>query len=169
MRVFIIKPGKSEKRKNVKRESRIENAKCGGYKSMEFYLHAICATLAQNAENAESENLFACAHKYFMDSIRFWRSTRRLFKPLTHSLSLSSSPSLCFCRYSPLTPPTTNWFPVKGVTIADGSSHCNQFICNVELEKLNVHSSGQYRCEVSGDAPEFKLIDKSANMTVGGR
>ncbi|XP_030370384.1 uncharacterized protein LOC115621004 [Scaptodrosophila lebanonensis] len=72
-----------------------------------------------------------------------------------------------FFRYSPLTPPTTNWFPVKGVTIDDGSSHCNQFICNVELEKLNVHSSGQYRCEVSGDAPEFKLIDKAANMTVG--
>ncbi|EDV93270.1 GH19209 [Drosophila grimshawi] len=72
-----------------------------------------------------------------------------------------------FFRYSPLTPPTTNWFPVKGVTIAEGSSHCNQFICNVELEKLNVHSSGQYRCEVSGDAPEFKLIDKAANMTVG--
>ncbi|KAL9894697.1 uncharacterized protein LOC119635207 [Glossina fuscipes] len=72
-----------------------------------------------------------------------------------------------FFRYSPLTPPTTNWFPVKGVTIADGSSHCNQFICNVELEKLSVHSSGSYRCEVSGDAPEFKLIDKTANMTVG--
>ncbi|XP_017953515.1 uncharacterized protein LOC108649032 [Drosophila navojoa] len=72
-----------------------------------------------------------------------------------------------FFRYSPLTPPTTNWFPVKGVTIADGSSHCNQFICNVELEKLNIHSSGQYRCEVSGDAPEFELIDKAANMTVG--
>ncbi|XP_068153284.1 uncharacterized protein beat-Vc [Drosophila tropicalis] len=72
-----------------------------------------------------------------------------------------------FFRYSPVTPPTTNWFPVKGVTIADGSSHCNQFICNVELEKLNVHSSGQYRCEVSGDAPEFKLIDQTANMTVG--
>ncbi|XP_037952001.1 fasciclin-3-like [Teleopsis dalmanni] len=72
-----------------------------------------------------------------------------------------------FFRYSPLTPPTTNWFPVKGVTIADGSSHCNQFLCNVELEKLNVHSSGSYRCEVSGDAPEFKLIDKTANITVG--
>ncbi|XP_017140082.1 uncharacterized protein LOC108154331 [Drosophila miranda] len=72
-----------------------------------------------------------------------------------------------FFRYSPLTPPTTNWFPVKGVTIAEGSSHCNQFICNVELEKLNIHSSGQYRCEVSGDAPEFKLIDQTANMTVG--
>ncbi|ALC45851.1 beat-Vc [Drosophila busckii] len=72
-----------------------------------------------------------------------------------------------FFRYSPLTPPTTNWFPVKGVTIADGSSLCNQFMCNVELEKLNVNSSGQYRCEVSGDAPEFKLIDKAANLTVG--
>ncbi|EDW42400.1 uncharacterized protein LOC6606613 [Drosophila sechellia] len=72
-----------------------------------------------------------------------------------------------FFRYSPLTPPTTNWFPVKGVTIADGSPHCNQFICNVELEKLTAHSSGQYRCEVSGDAPEFKLIDQTANMTVG--
>ncbi|XP_037943668.1 uncharacterized protein LOC119676502 [Teleopsis dalmanni] len=74
-----------------------------------------------------------------------------------------------FFRYSPLTPPTTNWFPVKGVTIADGSSHCNQFLCNVELEKLNVHSSGSYRCEVSGDAPEFKLIDKTANITVGSK
>ncbi|XP_044314949.1 uncharacterized protein LOC108053420 [Drosophila rhopaloa] len=72
-----------------------------------------------------------------------------------------------FFRYSPLTPPTTNWFPVTGVTIADGSPHCNQFICNVELEKLSAHSSGQYRCEVSGDAPEFKLIDQTANMTVG--
>ncbi|XP_052858902.1 uncharacterized protein LOC128266430 [Drosophila gunungcola] len=72
-----------------------------------------------------------------------------------------------FFRYSPLTPPTTNWFPVAGVTIADGSPHCNQFICNVELEKLSAHSSGQYRCEVSGDAPEFKLIDQTANMTVG--
>jgi len=39
----------------------------------------------------------------------------------------------------------------------------------VELEKLTAHSSGQYRCEVSGDAPEFKLIDQTANMTVGGR
>lgn len=75
----------------------------------------------------------------------------------------------CICRYSPLTPPTTNWFPVRGVTIAEGSSHCNQFICNVELKNLNVHSSGSYRCEVSGDAPEFKLIDKTANMTVGGK
>ncbi|KAM7360717.1 beaten path Vc [Cochliomyia hominivorax] len=72
-----------------------------------------------------------------------------------------------FFRYSPLTPPTTNWFPVRGVTIAEGSSHCNQFICNVELKNLNVHSSGSYRCEVSGDAPEFKLVDETANMTVG--
>lgn len=71
-------------------------------------------------------------------------------------------------RYSPLTPPTTNWFPVKGVTIAEGSSHCNQFICNLELEQLNTQSTGSYRCEVSGDAPEFKLIDKTANMTVAG-
>ncbi|XP_055850744.1 uncharacterized protein LOC129915283 [Episyrphus balteatus] len=72
-----------------------------------------------------------------------------------------------FFRYSPLTPPTTNRFPVQGVTIADGSYVCNQFICNVELEKLNLFSSGAYRCEVSGDAPEFKLIDKTANMSVG--
>lgn len=121
------------------------------------------------------------AHKYFMDTIFAQHSNSKAF---ARALSLYLSPSLtlsvslvlsvtlsqflCFCRYSPLTPPTTNWFPVKGVTIADGSSHCNQFICNVELEKLNIHSSGQYRCEVSGDAPEFELIDKAANMTVGG-
>ncbi|XP_058982812.1 uncharacterized protein LOC101896291 [Musca domestica] len=72
-----------------------------------------------------------------------------------------------FFRYSPLTPPTRNWFPVKGVSIAAGSSHCNQFICEVELEKLSPQSSGSYRCEVSGDSPEFKLIGESSNMTVG--
>lgn len=94
----------------------------------------------------------------------------KLQSPIAPSPSRPNATYLClsFCRYSPLTPPTTNWFPVKGVTIANGSPHCNQFICNVELEKLNASSSGQYRCEVSGDAPEFKLIDQSANMTVGG-
>ena len=71
-------------------------------------------------------------------------------------------------RYSPKTPPTYNTFPVKGITISTGSYFCNQFMCNAEIDGLSQHSSGSYKCEVSEDAPEFKLIDQIANMTVGG-
>lgn len=42
-------------------------------------------------------------------------------------------------------------------------------MCNAEIDGLSQLSSGTYKCEVSEDAPEFKLIDQTANMTVGGR
>lgn len=71
-------------------------------------------------------------------------------------------------RYSPKTPPTYNTFPVRGITISSGSYFCNQFMCNAEIDGLSQLSSGTYKCEVSEDAPEFKLIDQTANMTVGG-
>lgn len=71
-----------------------------------------------------------------------------------------------FFRYSPMTHPTILKFPVDGVTISDKKFTCNQFYCSIQLENLSQRSSGAYRCEVSGDAPEFKLISKTANMTV---
>jgi hypothetical protein len=34
---------------------------------------------------------------------------------------------------------------------------------------LSNDSSGAYRCELSGDAPEFKLVHETSNMTVVGK
>lgn len=42
-------------------------------------------------------------------------------------------------------------------------------MCKAEIDGLSQLSSGTYKCEVSEDAPEFKLIDQTANMTVGGK
>ncbi|XP_055381483.1 uncharacterized protein LOC129612058 [Condylostylus longicornis] len=72
-----------------------------------------------------------------------------------------------FFRYSPMTQRSIMTFEVAGVRIGSTDYFCNQFICNVELKHLTRDSSGAYRCEVSGDAPEFKLVGQQANMTVG--
>lgn len=57
-------------------------------------------------------------------------------------------------------------FPVEGVQVVTPESLCNQFLCQIWLTNLSRHSSGQYRCEVSGDAPQFALANGSKNMTV---
>lgn len=59
-------------------------------------------------------------------------------------------------------------FPVDGVQVLDGKNFCNESSCRVELSSLGIKSSGVYRCEVSGDAPHFKLTTRAANMTVAG-
>lgn len=66
--------------------------------------------------------------------------------------------------------PNVRTFPVDGVTvIRDSPEHyCNRFMCRIQLHRLNIKSSGTYRCEVSGDAPEFKLAHGVYNMTVAG-
>lgn len=38
----------------------------------------------------------------------------------------------------------------------------------MSLEQLGIYTSGAYRCEISGDAPEFKLVSQTANMTIAG-
>jgi hypothetical protein len=58
-------------------------------------------------------------------------------------------------------------FTVEGVHVS--AEHvCNDKFCTIHLDNLNLESSGAYRCEVSGDAPEFKLSHETSNMTVAG-
>ncbi|EAT32238.1 AAEL015649-PA [Aedes aegypti] len=73
-----------------------------------------------------------------------------------------------FFRYSPMLEPNVRTFPVDGVSVVrDSPEHyCNRFMCSIQLQRLNIKSSGTYRCEVSGDAPEFKLAHGVYNMMV---
>ena len=60
-------------------------------------------------------------------------------------------------------------FNVEGVTLIDKIySYCNKVTCTISLTYLSQQSSGAYRCEISGDAPEFKLISKTGHMTIAG-
>ena len=71
-----------------------------------------------------------------------------------------------------MTYPSIMKFPVVGVNLQlstlDRNYNCNHEICTIVLERLSIKSGGAYRCEISGDAPEFKLISETANMTIGG-
>lgn len=64
--------------------------------------------------------------------------------------------------------PSIMKFNVDGVTLAEQTFHCNKVTCSVNLAQLGPRTSGLYRCEVSGDAPEFKLEWKTGNMTIAG-
>lgn len=68
-----------------------------------------------------------------------------------------------------MTPPTFSQFHVAGVTIVRDNYFCNEKTCSIEIKDLKLSSSGAYRCEVSGDAPAFKLTSRTANMTVAGK
>ncbi|EDV93263.1 GH18359 [Drosophila grimshawi] len=71
-----------------------------------------------------------------------------------------------FFRYAPLMQTVFRKFPVQGVQLIDDGNECNESSCRVELNLLGVKSSGVYRCEVSGDAPHFKLTARAGNMSV---
>lgn len=59
-------------------------------------------------------------------------------------------------------------FSVEGVHVS--ADHlCSEKFCTIHLDNLSNDSSGAYRCEVSGDAPEFKLVHETSNMTVVGK
>lgn len=59
-------------------------------------------------------------------------------------------------------------FPVVGAN-ADEIARCNARHCSVTLTHLNRLSAGSYKCEVSTDAPTFKVAFDTANMTVVGK
>jgi hypothetical protein len=59
-------------------------------------------------------------------------------------------------------------FAVDGVHVSSDHT-CNEKLCTIHLDNLSSDSSGAYRCEVSGDAPEFKLVHETSNMTVVGK
>lgn len=64
--------------------------------------------------------------------------------------------------------PTIRTFPVNGVHLVEQTNTCNKMTCSIGLEQLGIYTSGAYRCEISGDAPEFKLVSRTANMTIAG-
>ncbi|XP_055715549.1 uncharacterized protein LOC129809616 [Phlebotomus papatasi] len=72
-----------------------------------------------------------------------------------------------FFRYAPMMSPKIMTFPVVGVTLPkDQPFDCSKTTCSVILDQLEPRTSGSYRCEISGDAPEFKLISETGNMTI---
>lgn len=56
-------------------------------------------------------------------------------------------------------------FTVEGVHVSS-DYFCNNKSCTIHLDNLHHDTSGYYRCEVSGDAPEFKLAHDGNNMTI---
>jgi methyl coenzyme M reductase alpha subunit len=65
-------------------------------------------------------------------------------------------------------PPTMS-FPVPGVHLVPDGTNCSLFHCQVKLRNLTRdHSGGAYRCEVSSEAPTFRLAAKTHNVTVAG-
>lgn len=78
-----------------------------------------------------------------------------------------------FFRYTPLRQPHVMSFPVAGVHLVGDSaydtrdSQCGVDRCIVKLERLTTaHSGGSYRCEVSTEAPAFRVAFDTANVTV---
>jgi hypothetical protein len=60
-----------------------------------------------------------------------------------------------------------SFFEVAGIKVGS-DFFCNDKMCKVQLDNLSSETSGAYRCEVSGDAPDFKLSHLTGNMTVVG-
>ena len=87
---------------------------------------------------------------------------------MLNGTTLCESSSKKKIRYAPLMPTKQNMiFTVEGIHVS--SDHvCNDKFCTIHLDNLSNESSGAYRCEVSGDAPEFQLSHETSNMTVVG-
>lgn len=65
--------------------------------------------------------------------------------------------------------PAIMTFPVVGVSLPKDQTYiCTRTTCTITLSHLEPKTSGSYGCEVSGDAPEFKLDSQTANMTIAG-
>ncbi|CAH0562665.1 unnamed protein product [Brassicogethes aeneus] len=72
-----------------------------------------------------------------------------------------------FFRYAPSGPNNYVQYPVSGVTVDTTRSHCTRDTCELMLIDLQrPYSSGAYRCEVSSEAPAFRLASQTFNITV---
>lgn len=70
----------------------------------------------------------------------------------------------------PYQQPHVKTFPVAGVHMLPEETNCGQNRCKVRLTSLTRdHSGGAYRCEVSSDAPAFRLASETHNVTVAGQ
>ena len=75
-----------------------------------------------------------------------------------------------FFRYTPAATVTITQFPVIGVHVDKHSSKCMPDGCDLLLKELSrPQSSGAYRCEVSTEAPAFRLASQTHNVTVAGK
>ncbi|XKL59736.1 hypothetical protein PGB90_000752 [Kerria lacca] len=67
-----------------------------------------------------------------------------------------------FFRYMPDNIPNIQTFPVEGVNLDVSQSNKT----TVTLQQLNFNSSGNYRCEVSKDGPNFETVVRNGDMKV---
>ncbi|XP_044750409.1 uncharacterized protein LOC123310808 [Coccinella septempunctata] len=71
-----------------------------------------------------------------------------------------------FFRYSPKGRKPL-LFEVTGVQVDLFNTKCNMSFCYLSMKNLTrSYSSGAYRCEVSIEAPTFRLVSKTQNITV---
>lgn len=72
-----------------------------------------------------------------------------------------------FYRFTPFSIPNEARMMIKGVKISEKHDLiCNEKLCKIQLQDLSAASSGIYKCEIAGDAPNFKVIQNQTNMTV---
>ncbi|XP_045470373.1 uncharacterized protein LOC123677728 [Harmonia axyridis] len=72
-----------------------------------------------------------------------------------------------FFRYSPAGQQQLLQFQVLGVHVDVSRTKCSMTSCNLVLNDLSrTFSSGAYRCEVSTEAPTFRLASQTHNITV---
>ncbi|XP_033607840.1 uncharacterized protein LOC111865754 isoform X2 [Cryptotermes secundus] len=67
-----------------------------------------------------------------------------------------------FFRYMPDYEPQSQAFPTPGITLDLRQSDMNK----VTMISLQFNTSGNYKCEVSTEAPNFETVAQSSNMTV---
>ncbi|XP_044751233.1 uncharacterized protein LOC123311392 [Coccinella septempunctata] len=72
-----------------------------------------------------------------------------------------------FFRYSPAGQQKLMEFQVMGVHVDLVRTKCSMTFCNLVLSDLSrTFSSGAYRCEVSTEAPTFRLASQTHNITM---
>lgn len=105
------------------------------------------------------------AYKKKITSRQQWQSTAIVYVNNVHICNQHEH----FSRYSPLMPNNERQriFSVEGVHVSH-DYFCNNKSCTIHLDNLHYDTSGHYRCEVSGDAPEFKLVHDGNNMSIVG-
>nr|CAH7769112.1 unnamed protein product [Callosobruchus chinensis] len=74
-----------------------------------------------------------------------------------------------FFRYAPGHNPDTTTFPVEGVRLASTLTDCGLDHCRVTLHQPSrEHGAGAYRCEVSSEAPAFRLASQTRKIVIAG-
>ncbi|XP_060533854.1 uncharacterized protein LOC132706512 isoform X2 [Cylas formicarius] len=72
-----------------------------------------------------------------------------------------------FFRYSPGYGNKYSLFPIPGVHVDKTKSACDRHRCDLTLTNLTrPESAGAYRCEISSEAPSFRLASQTRNISV---